>query len=321
MKINLITPAKKHSKNGNRTSAERWAGFLRDQGHHVNINTEYDGAPCDLMVALHAWRSADAVNLYRSKFPDGPLIVALGGTDVNTFLTSDPDATLPTMEKADALVCLHNQIGEALPSHLLPKLHVIVQSATPLISPRKPAKRHFDICVIGHLRDEKDPLRTALAARLLPTSSKIRVIHLGKAHNETWANAARKEQAENLRYVWKGEVTGGGVRKEFSKTRLMVLSSVQEGGANVISEAIVAGVPVIASDISGNTGLLGKDYPGLFPVGDEHALSNLLYKAETDKTFLTALETECTLKKPLFSPALEARLWGDVVKRVNVGKM
>lgn len=316
MKINLITPAKKHSKNGNRTSAVRWAGFLRTGGHKVEINTEYDGSPCDLMIALHAWRSADAVNLYKSKYPDGPLIVALGGTDVNTFLATDPDVTLPTMENADALVCLHDQIGEALPPHLLPKLYVIVQSAKPLTSPRKPAKRHFDICVIGHLRDEKDPLRTAMAARLLPKSSKIRVIHLGKAHNQTWADAARKEQSENPRYIWKGEVTAGAVRKEFQKTRLMVLSSNQEGGANVISEAIVAGVPVIASDIPGNTGLLGKDYPGLFPVGDRKTLADLLFKAETDINYLTALETICRQKQGLFSAKREALLWSEVVEQV-----
>ena len=36
----------------------------------------------------------------------------------------------------------------------------------------------------------------------------------------------------------------------------MVLSSNQEGGANVVSEAIAADVPIIASNIPGNTGLL-----------------------------------------------------------------
>ena len=132
MKISLITPAKKHTKNGNRTSIVRWAKFLRGYGHNTQINTEYDGSNCDIMIALHAWRSADAINLYKSKYPKGPLIVALGGTDVNTFLKTDPNVTLLAMEKADALVGLHDQIGEALPQHLKKKLHVIFQSAIPL---------------------------------------------------------------------------------------------------------------------------------------------------------------------------------------------
>ena len=67
MKINLITPAKKHTKNGNRASVVRWAKFLRGYGHDTQINTEYDGSNCDIMIALHAWRSADAINLYKSK--------------------------------------------------------------------------------------------------------------------------------------------------------------------------------------------------------------------------------------------------------------
>ena len=314
MKINLITPAKKHSKNGNRTSALRWAGFLRDQGHNVDINTEYDGLNCDMMIALHAWRSAEAISQYRSKYPNGPLIVALGGTDVNTFLESEKEVTLSSMEKADALVCLHARIGEALPPHLLNKLHVIYQSAEPLILERKFDDLFFDICVIGHLRDEKDPLRTAFAARLLPASSNIRVTHLGKAHNEDWHKAALKEQKENPRYHWQGEVPAVEVRKELSRARLMVLTSNQEGGANVISEAIIAGVPVLASDIPGNTGLLGKDYPGLFPLGDETALADKLSEIENNPHDLAQLETACQELRPRFSPKQESTAWNELVR-------
>lgn len=318
MKINLITPAKKHSKNGNRTSALRWARFLSDAGHQVDIETEYDGSNCDLMIALHAWRSADSVKRYKSKHPDGALIVALGGTDVNTFLKTEPETTLPTMEVADALVCLHDQIGEALPSHLLGKLHVIAQSATPLSSTRQVSDTSFDVCVIGHLREEKDPLRTAYAARLLPETSNIQVIHLGKAHNDEWANEARHEQARNKRYQWRGEVSGDEVRAEFAKTRLMILSSNQEGGANVISEAIVAGVPILASNISGNTGLLGKQYPGLFPLGDEQALAQLLNKAETEPAFISILSAHCDSLRQRFLPEKEAASWIEVITSLNI---
>jgi glycosyltransferase involved in cell wall biosynthesis len=124
----------------------------------------------------------------------------------------------------------------------------------------RPATRNFDICVIGHLRDLKDPFRTALAARRLPSESRLRVIHLGKAHSSDFASQAVAEMKINARYRWLGEVPGWRVRRELAKTRLMVISSHQEGGANVISEAIVAGVPVIASDIPGNIGLLSTSW-------------------------------------------------------------
>ncbi len=78
--------------------------MLRDKGHLVHIDTDYQGEACDLLIALHAWRSAGAVDRYRQLNPAGPLIVALGGTDVNGFLKSDPETTLRTIRTADALV-------------------------------------------------------------------------------------------------------------------------------------------------------------------------------------------------------------------------
>ncbi len=316
MQISLITPAEKQSRNGNRTTALRWAGMLREAGHRVAIGVGYGGAPADLMIAIHAWRSAEPILGYRERYPVGPLVVCLSGTDVNTYLKSDPQPTLRTMAMADALICLHGLIAEALPAALRKKLHVIRQSALPLPGPRRPAKRTFDICVIGHLRDEKDPFRTALAARRLPPQSKLRVIHLGRAHTPEFATQAAAEMAENSRYRWLGEVPRWRVRRELAKTRVMVISSHQEGGANVVSEAVAAGVPVIASDIAGNVGLLGRDYPGYYPVGDEAALARLLDRAETEPGFLDTLEHYGRKLKPLFRPAHEQAALNRTVNSV-----
>ena len=316
MKISLITPAKKQAKNGNRTTALRWARFLSEAGHRVHIDVDYGGEAADLMIAIHAWRSADSIVRYRERFAYGPLVVGLGGTDVNTFLKLHPETTLRSMQMADALICLHDLIGEALPAPLRKKLHVVRQSALPLPGPRRPAKRNFDICVIGHLRDEKDPFRTALAARRLAPISLIRVIHLGKAHTPDYASQAAYEMALNPRYRWLGEVPGWRVRRELAKTRLMVISSNQEGGANVVSEAVVAGVPVIASDIAGNRGLLGRDYPGYYPVRDEVALARLLERAETEPAFLDLLERHGRKLRPLFRPIHEAAALKRIVNSV-----
>jgi putative glycosyltransferase (TIGR04348 family) len=316
VKISLITPAKKQAKSGNRTTAVRWARFLRDAGHRVRIDIEYAGEAADMMIAIHAWRSASSILAYRERYPDAPLIVCLGGTDVNTFLKTHPETTLRSMQMADALICLHDLIGEALPSALRKKLHVVRQSALPLPGPRCAAKRHFDICVIGHLRGEKDPFRAALAARRMDAHSRLRVIHLGKAHTPDFAGQAAAEMKVNPRYHWLGEVPGWRVRREFAKTRLMVISSHQEGGANVISEAVVAGVPIIASDIAGNRGLLGPDFAGYYPVGDDAALARLLARAENDPAFLKALARHGRKLKPLFRPAHEERALKSIVNSV-----
>ncbi len=314
MKISLITPEKKQSSSGNRTTALRWAGMLREAGHRVRIDIDYAGETVDVLIAIHAWRSAAAISRYRERFPKGPLLVCLGGTDVNTFLKSHPETTLRSLQMADALICLHDLIGKELPAQLRSKLHVVRQSALPLPGPRSLAGRNFDICVIGHLRAVKDPFRAALAARHLPADSRLRVIHIGKAHSAEFANEAVAEMDMNPRYRWLGEVPPWRVRRELAKTRLMVISSRQEGGANVVSEAIVAGVPVIASDIPGNIGLLGSDYPGYFPVGDDVALARLLHRAETEPLYLSSLARHRRILEPLFQRDREQ---AELIRIVN----
>jgi len=318
MKINLITPAGKRSKSGNRTTAERWAGIFRGFGHRVRVAEIYNGDSADMMVALHAWRSADSILRFRERYPRRPIVVALTGTDIYRFQQSHRAPTRRSMALADRLVCLHGLVAEAIPPELAAKLTVIPQSAAPLPRPRAPSKRFFDICVLGHLRDEKDPLRAALAARDLPADSRLRVIHLGKAYDADWAQAATVEMAGNPRYLWRGEVPGWAVRREFVKTRLMVMSSVMEGGANVVSEAIVAGVPVIASDIPGNVGMLGPDYPGYYPCQDTAGLRDLLHRAETDPGFLGDLTRRCVALALNYTPAREAAGWREVLTKLRV---
>lgn len=315
MRISLITPAAKRSKSGNRTTANRWQRILAGQGHRVSVAETYDGAPADMMVALHAWRSAESIDRFRNAYPSRPLIVALTGTDIYRFQDSHPEVTRRSMETADWLVCLHDRVAQDIPAEFGTKLTVAPQSASPLPKPRTPSVRHFDICVIGHLREEKDPLRAAYAARDLPAESRLRVIHLGKAHDESWVRQAEAEMARNPRYRWRGEVPGWAVRREFGKTQLMVISSIMEGGANVVSEALVAGVPVIASDISGNIGMLGDGYPGLYPVGDTGGLRGLLHRAETEPAFLADLDRRGRSLAPRYTPENEAAAWRSVLDR------
>ena len=314
VKISLITPAPKSSLSGNRATAVRWARHLSDLGHRVDIAEVFNGEDADLLIAVHAWRSAQSVRRFRDRHPDRPIIVGLAGTDIYGFQHSHPEETLGSMDLADRLVCLHERVDRDIPARFASKLHVVYQSAPPLPRRLAPAKRNFEVCVIGHLREEKDSLRTAYAARQLPEDSRIRVIHLGRAHNEDWAQAAAAEMARNPRYRWRGEVPHWQVRRLMARARLMVLSSVMEGGANVISEAVVAGLPVVASRISGSVGLLGEDYAGYYPPEDEAALAGLLSKAESDPEFLALLDRQCGRRADLFRPEREREAWRDVIE-------
>ena len=319
MNIIIITPAKLKSLSGNRATALRWANFLRQLGHQVTVSVSWDESPCDLMIALHAWRSADAIARYKQIFPSQPLIVAMTGTDLYRFLHSHPEPTLTSIKAADELVVLHEKAYLALPEEAWHKVNVIYQSAIPLPFAINRSKRTFDICVVGHLRDEKDALRTAYAVRDLPETSRIRIRHYGKAHSSEWADKAKQETQINPRYQWLGEVKHWQIRAAYARCHLMVLSSVMEGGANVISEATVAGLPVIASEIIGSVGLLGEDYSGYYPVKDTQALQRLLIRAENNPEFVQELKKQGNKRATLFLPTVEAKLWEELLAKISSG--
>jgi glycosyltransferase involved in cell wall biosynthesis len=92
-----------------------------------------------------------------------------------------------------------------------------------------------------------------------------------------------------------------------------------EGGANVISEAVCAGLPVVASRIDGSVGLLGEDYPGYYPVADTAALRDLLLLAESDVAFYRRLDAACAARRALFDPAREVEAWRSLLREFEAG--
>ncbi len=313
----MACPAPPHSRKGNRVTALRWARILRSLGHRLTIDREYEGTTCDLCVALHARRSHQTVIHYRRLYPAGPLVVALTGTDLYRDIRTSRRAQ-DSLEQADRLVILQPKGRQELPRRLRGKVRVVYQSAEPTqVLPLK--NRHsFEVCVLGHLRQEKDPVRTALALRLLSADSGIRVVHAGEALDPALAKRARALARQDPRYRWIGEVPRWQARRLLARSRLLVLSSRMEGGANVISEALVDGVPVLASRIPGSEGMLGDRYPGFFPVGDTRALAELLHRAASDPDFYDRLKKWCDRLAPRFEPAREREAWKRLLRELTL---
>ena len=303
MDIVLITPAGPRSRYGNRNTAVRWASFLRELGHRVDLGVTWDGSPAQLMIALHARRSHHSIERFRAAFPDRPLVLVLTGTDLYRDIHIDADARR-SMLLADRLVVLQEMGVKELSPDLRRKTSVIYQSA------RKPArsvplKSCFEVVVSGHLREEKDPFRAAAALHLLPGESRIRITHVGGAMSEAMAREARSWMQRERRYRWLGERPHWEAVRLLARSRVMVISSRMEGGANVVCEALAAGVPVIGSRISGNIGMLGRGYSGYFPAGSERALARMLWRAESDPTFLRKLQGQAGGRRRLVQPARE----------------
>ena len=215
----------KQTISGNQVTAVRWARILRDLGHRVRIEETQNFHNADLLIAIHAFRSAQAIDEWTNTYADRPLVMLLAGTDIYRFQYSHADITLAAKRRAHRLVGLHDYVADDIPAQFSSKLRVIHQSALPLARRRSPNTRTFDICVIGHLRYEKDPLRAARAAAQLPPTSKIRIVQLGKAHSEDYARAAAGKMTVNPRYQWRGDVSRGAVRRALGRCQAIVMSS------------------------------------------------------------------------------------------------
>jgi len=309
MRIGIVTPATLESRSGNQVTAVRWAKILRRLGHRALISRTYSGEEFDLLIALHARRSFDSIDRFARAHPDRFLVVALTGTDLYRDLKQGTKAQR-SLDSATRIIVLQRRALDELRPAWRRKTRIIHQSVSPFDRERpEVSEKHFRVCVVGHLRRVKDPLRTAMAARLLPKSSRIEVIHLGSALDATDGERARLEMLSNARYRWLGEVTASKVAAVMSKSRLFVISSRMEGGANALGEAIVSGLPVLASRIPGSIGILGDDYPGYFEVGDTRELARLMLRCETEPRFLAQLTRRCNGLAPLFDPSREQSAW------------
>ena len=297
MKIALVTPAGPGTRNGNRHTALRWAAFLRAAGHRVLVSTDDTSSSADLMLALHARRSHASIKAFPR---DKPLVVALTGTDVYRDIRTSGEAR-ESLALADRLIVLQPRAAEELTPTLRKKVRVVVQSSATALRHR-PVKGRFRVCVIGHLREEKDPLRTLLALSFIPPGVHLEVVQLGAA-----LDASLVPQGKDPRYRWLGSVPHARALRWLASSHAMVISSRMEGGANVVCEALRIGVPVLASRISGNVGLLGAGYPGYFPVGDERALGRLLVRAATDVGFYRRLKKQVSALRHTVSPQAEKR--------------
>ncbi len=311
-KIQIITPAPPGSLSGNRATATRWGRLIEAAGYEVSIGEKSTDAHADVLIALHAWRSASAVNDW--KCMGKPLILALTGTDIYRFQYSHPEVFYASLDAADQLICLHALVKDGIPEKYHHKLHIVYQSATPAVT-YHPLKTPFRLCVVGHLREEKDPFRAEEAVTLLPETWPLRVTSLGKAHDDSWAVEAKAREEKNPRYQWLGEIPHDETARIMAGSQLMVMSSIMEGGANVVSEACRMGLPILASDIPGNIGLLGEAYAGYYPVRDTRALADLIRKCYEVPDFLHTLHEQVTALSERFLPKHEQT---ELIRVINL---
>ena len=266
------------------------------------------------MLALHARRSALSIHAWAKTHPEKPLVVVLTGTDLYRDIQCDASAQR-SLELATHLVVLQDAGLAGLPAAHRAKARVIYQSA-PSLLPASKSMQRFKAVMVGHLRDEKDPL-TFMAASQLSQTAGIHFDQIGDGLDDNLAAAARTAAARNPRYRWLGGLPRADVRQRIKRAHVLVNTSVMEGGAHVILEAVQSGTPVLASRISGNIGMLGADYAGYFDVGNVQQLGALLHRCAQSPDFLDLLQSQCQRRVDLFAPATEKRLVLNLIDEIT----
>jgi len=309
--VAIISPALRKANNGNWQTAHRWSRFLQAD-YDVTLAAEWpadhprgDAPAC--LIALHARRSADSIARFAKACPGHPLVVVLTGTDLYRDIHRDASAQR-SLDLATHLVVLQDEGPAELAAGHRAKCRVIYQSA-PAIVAAAASQDAFDVVLVGHMRPEKDPATPMLALSLLPDDSLVRLTHIGAALDDSYRQAAEALQAHRWpgvqRYIWLANLPHAETRRRIGQAQAMVISSVMEGGANVVIEAVTSGVPVLASRIPGNVGMLGRDYEGYFRPGNAAQLAAILERASRDAGFLERLRQQCAQRAPLFAPERE----------------
>lgn len=293
----LLTHAPRHSRLGNRITALRWAAFIRHMGWRVRVINRYQQQPADVMIALNARRNQADFRAYAEN-GQGALILALTGTDSYAGWPNADEQRFAE-QHVDALIALQDDMRQRLPVTLRSRCTVIYQSAARLDNER--AQNSTPVFLLsGHLRAEKAPfLPVQSIHEYLPTMT-MQLMHCGGVIDAGMDEQARQWMQRETRYHYLGELPHRQALQQLQHADALINPSRIEGGPAVVTEAIVAGVPVLASNIPAHRGLLGEDYLGFFQVDDPAELACRITDFIEHRDYRERLRQQIVAREHLF---------------------
>ena len=320
---------------GNEVTARRWQRLIATIGYRVDIGI--DGSEAidsidqryDVILALHAVRSAIGIRRALSLNLKARIILALTGTDINAPDADDEWRHLSHQSIAFAhrLVLLNELASESLPQFILHRSNarVIPQSARPdpavlearaSRTPDRPSKP-FRIVQLAHLREVKKPFLLPEALTLIPEDTPVVATHAGAEIDEGYSERARAWQAREPRYRYLGARGHRDAVALFADADLAVLCSSSEGGPNVFAEALAHGVPVVTTPTAAARSLFGDEYPGLVPFDDPAALADKLRLLARNETAYDRLLTAAKARAELVAESQELRLLAELLNELR----
>ncbi len=312
MKILICSGFPLDWQKGNSVTAKRLEKLFTNHGLESRAVHTQRAEQADALIALNGIKTANTILQFHQDFPNSAIHVVLTGTDIHREIHVQEALAEQVFKAASSLVVAHPECIHELPQQWRGKVRVIYPSVE---LPKGLKAKCFDtpaFTCLGHLREVKNSHQMWRALQLIP-DAQLQGFLLGAALEKSDEAIAMQHQEKDARYQWLSDL-GRAEALEYMMGSVATLNtSLLEGGANSVVEAIVLGVPVLASNIDGNRGLLGEDYAGLYPLEDDEALSVLIEKIIYDEAFRDSLKAQLEERSSLFTAQRELSSWIKVV--------
>ena len=290
--IKIFSPTRDKVVTGNYVTAKRYAYHLQNLGHKVftcnGFEEKVNGEGVRCAFVLHAEKGFPVVKELAAK--NIPVVLVLTGTDlykdVISTKKSKRDNCLRSIQIASAIVVLHeNAASDLLKVVSIPRdrIFVVLQS---VVDFKKRTfffkkKNYYKILMLSNIREEKGII-VAISGFLeflknIDARTKFTLDHIGGVLDQDYFKKITNllEGVKSVSFL--GSIEKGKLQTMLASYDLLLHSSFIEGGSLVIQEAQNAGLPIIASDISCHTALLGSTYVGLHSVGAAKDVSEKLH--------------------------------------------
>ena len=311
MKVCVASPYPLDQLKGNSVTTDRIVSILEEDGIEARASHGFDGEPADVLISLHAVKGAQAVADFRKKMPEGKVVVLITGTDIYQQLPQGSEKGMACLESADRIAIVSEIAVPSLPERFQEKAVVVPCSLDEITERAKPQSGPFVISVVGHLRAVKQPFLTIEAVAKHPAWENLEVWQMGEALDEESEKTAKEWVKKDARYHWLGGLPRMESLRRCAQSQLTINSSLLEGGANAVLEAMTMGVPVLASEIEGNRLLLGEDYLGYFRSDQLGIRLSEILEGKVDLSTWKALADK---RLPLFSREREGRCWLELLE-------